>query len=214
MQWKAIITDGGSFAAGLAATWILGWSTRDLLWGLWISSLTSGAFFYVSDRVRKARIQTVPEALFGFIGLVFGLGFFLVHFGAFHYVQASILNLLIPLEPDPGRVYLGHLSWKGVKEFSLVGAIPVALSRYWLFIALVIVHEFVSVSPELREKDDFFRPYLFVIKMHFVMFALGALYSFGLESFPVYVMVLLFFFMPPSLKFLLSKKNMPESDAS
>jgi hypothetical protein len=127
----------------------------------------------------------------------------------FHYIQGSILDLLIPLEPDPGRVYIGKLTWKGVRSFSMTHAIALAGTRYWAFIVVSLIHSFVSGIPDMQNRNESFRPYILVLKMHFLMFALAGLYAVGLESFPVYVLVLLFFFMPASLKVLLGSENLP-----
>jgi hypothetical protein len=211
-RWKTIATDLGTFAAGLAATWFLGWSTRDLLWGLWICSLVSGFVFFVGSGVKKLKGQQTGDVVIGSIGLVFGLAFFALHFGAFHYIQGAMLDLLIPLEPDPGRVYIGNLTWKGARSFSIFNTIFIALTNYWTLIAIAIVHGFLSGIPDMQDRNESFRPYIFVLKMHFLMFALAALYAIGLESFPVYVLVLLFFFTPASLKLLFGsgKESAPE----
>lgn len=209
-----ILRDWGTFAAGLAATWFLGWSTRDLLWGMWISSLVSGFVFFSGSGVKKLIGEQTGDVIVGTIGLMFGLGFFALHFGMFHYIQGSILDLLIPLEPDPGRVYVGKLTWKGVREFSMAGTVLTALAKYWVLIGATLAYGFLSGIPDMQDRKESFRPYIFVLKMHFLMFFLAGLYAIGLESFPVYVIVLLFFFTPSSLKMLFSKKSAPEPGTS
>jgi len=209
-RWKTILTDLGTFAAGLAATWFLGWSTRDLLWGMWICSLVSGFVFFVGSGVKKLRGQQIGDVIFGTVGLVFGLGFFVLHFGAFHYVQGAMLDLLTPLEPDPGRVYVGKLTWKGARSFSIFNTVAIALTKYWALIIITVVHGLLSGIPDMQDRNEGFRPYIFVLKMHFLMFALAALYAIGLESFPVYVLVLMFFFTPASLKLLFAPRKESE----
>lgn len=212
-RWKTIGLDLSGFVAGVAATYFFGWSTRDLLWGLWISSLVSGIFFFVFDRVQTLKGQPNVNWLLSSVGILFGLVFFTVHFGAFHYIQAELLDLFIPLIPDPDRVYIGRLTWKHVHDFSITETIATALSLYWILIGVSILHDYLSVPPELRLKNGNFRPYMFVLKMHFLMFVLAALYSLGLESFGVYVVVLLLFFAPSSLKMLFTTSASKQSVA-
>lgn len=211
---NGILLDWGMFAAGIAATWVMGWSTKDLLWGMWTTSLVSGVVFYSRGILRNKSFTTPVAAVFSGLALVFGLAFFLLHFGAFHYVYALILDLLIPIEPDPGRIYIGNLTWTNVREFSVMRTITVGLVQYWPLVLATVVHQLFSPAPNLKSESESFRPYMFVLKMHFLMFALGALYAIGLESFPVYIVVLLFFFMPSSLKMLFSRKNEPEAAES
>lgn len=204
---KTLSLDLGAFAIGLMATWALGWSTRDLLWGLWISSLVSGTVFFLRGTLKNARVESAVELILGGITVLFGLGFFLAHFGFFHFIQGSILDLLIPLEPDPGRVYVGKLTWKGVRDFSFFHSIGVAIWRYWALILATVLHQFFSPAPNLKSENESFKPYYFVLKLHFVMFFLAGFYAFGLESFPVYALVLLFFFTPGSQKMMLKKEE-------
>jgi hypothetical protein len=203
---NTILLDWGLFIGGVAATWFMGWSTKDLLWGVWISSLVSGVVFFSRGLLATKSFRTRIEGVISSVTLIFGLGLFILHFGAFHYLQASILDLFIPIEPDPGRVYIGHLTWKHVRAFSIFTAINVGLRQYWPLVLATVVHQFFSAPPNLNSQNENFTPYLFVLKMHFMMFVLGGLYTFGLESFPVYVLVLLFFFAP-SLKLLFWKKS-------
>lgn len=125
-----LIIDLLMFVAGVCATWYFGWSTKDLLWGMWICSLVSGCVFYIAGGVKKMVGQQSGSLIFGIIGLVFGLLFFGLHFGMFHYVQGSILDLFLPLVPDPDRVYIGNLTWKHARDFSMMDTVLMATSRY------------------------------------------------------------------------------------
>ena len=196
---KTLLLDLSAFAAGLIAASVFGWSTRDLIWSLWISSLLSGAVFYLRGAVRIKGLNAVELAL-GSVSVLGGFAFFMLHFGAFHYVQGSILDLLIPLQPDPDRVYQGRLTWKGVREFSFMSSLWYTFLRYWPLVLTTIVHQFFSPPPNLKSQNESFKPYYFVLKMHVFMFPLAGLYEVGLESLPVYALVLLFFFAPASLK--------------
>jgi hypothetical protein len=200
LRRKTILWDLGALAVTLAATWLLRWSTHDLLWALWSSSLIAGLAFYLRGAMRNKSLDSTAETILTVLGVTIGFGAFAVHFGMFHYIQGSILDLLIPLEPDPGRVYIGRLTWKGARSFSFVHSILIAVTLYWPFIGTTVAHQLFSPAPNLKSENEHFQPYLFVLKLHLVMFPLAALYEYGLESFPVYVLVLFVFFTPKSLQ--------------
>ena len=41
-SWSSALPDLLAFAVGLAVVWVRGWSTTDLIWPLWLSSLVVG----------------------------------------------------------------------------------------------------------------------------------------------------------------------------
>ena len=105
------------------------WSTTDLVWSLWISSLLVGYAFLVlhlftgaTSRERLPSPLHVPAALFGLL-------FFTVHFGGFHFVHSVFLNEFFPLagESSAGALTAAAPYWWG-------SLIDEAVSRYWPFL--------------------------------------------------------------------------------
>jgi hypothetical protein len=104
---------------GLAVVWVRGWSTTDLIWSLWLSSLVVGYALIVWAVVQpalellgvgwrhRAEVEASPAwqdpnslaLLLGLalVGAAFYLAFFTVHFGGFHYVHAQFLLSSYPL---------------------------------------------------------------------------------------------------------------------
>ena len=41
-SWSSALPDLVAFLVGLAIVWVRGWSTTDLIWSLWLSSLVVG----------------------------------------------------------------------------------------------------------------------------------------------------------------------------
>jgi hypothetical protein len=86
------------FLGTLALAYFSGWHAKDLIWSLWLSSLAVG---FLSVRVSGGRRiirpdATMVERAFSVIGALGAIMVFSVHFGLFHYVYASILDLLMP----------------------------------------------------------------------------------------------------------------------
>ena len=127
-------------------------------------------------------------------GLI-GVGFFVVHFGMFHYVYASMLDLPWPLRSDPGRVYLGKLTWRGVSDFSFFETLWLAIQNYWMLAFINIGRDYASLF-RLDAKYDNFQAYRKVLKLHVVMVLMIFLNFLGLESFALFVIFFLILYAP------------------
>jgi hypothetical protein len=117
--WSSALLDLLAFAGGLAIVYVRGWSTTDLIWSLWLSSLTVGYALIVWAVVQpalelfglgwrhRAEVEASPAwqnptqlaLLLGaaLVGGAFYLAFFTAHFGGFHYVHAQFLLSSYPL---------------------------------------------------------------------------------------------------------------------
>ncbi|MBI3586495.1 MAG: hypothetical protein HY088_05145 [Ignavibacteriales bacterium] len=204
-----VIRDIGAFLGSLALAYFSGWSTKDLVWSLWLSSLVSGFLYfligYASPVLEQG--QTIMERVMKVIGGVLGLAYFCVHFGAFHYVHGSILDLFMPLTEQPNRVYLGNLTWRGATPFSFFGTVALAFRSYWSFALLNLIYDYKTVLSG-TEKLEHFKAYKNVLKMHFLLFALAGLFAIGLESFLTFALVFAVYFMPTSVwSMLFRRKN-------
>ena len=208
-----------AFIFSLSLAYVLGWSTKDLIWGLWLTSLLSGLSSFLIGFMRpvvRRGAHPVERLIFGAIGIL-GLSFFALHFGGFHYIYATMLHGLIPLEPQPNRVYLGHLSWTGTTPFSFFQSFTLALTNYWLFALVNMIHDYRQILED-RIDAETLGPYRSVLKLHILIMGLGLLWLIGIESFIVFTMVFALFYAPSwmwrSLFQLLSKKYATASPTS
>jgi Family of unknown function (DUF6498) len=117
--WSTALPDLVAFLVGLAVVWVRGWSTTDLIWSLWLSSLVVGYALIVWALVQptlellglgwqhRAEVEASPTwndpkqlALFlaiALFGAAFYLVFFTAHFGGFHFIQSQFLLSSYPL---------------------------------------------------------------------------------------------------------------------
>lgn len=203
------VRDIGAFLGSLALAYFSGWSTKDLIWSLWLSSLVSGFLYfligYVSPVLEQG--QTIVERALKVIGGLIGLAFFSFHFGFFHYIHASILDLFMPLMEQPNRVYIGKLTWRGSTPFSFFGTTAVALQSYWSFVVLNLAYDYKLFFSGIKKRDQFIA-YKNVIKLHLLLFVLAGLFAIGLESFFAFAFVFAVYFMPTSVwSILFRRKN-------
>jgi hypothetical protein len=140
----------------------------------------------------------MPQRAFLAIAGFIGVGFFSVHFGMFHYVYARMLDLPWPLRNDPGRVYLGHLTWRGVSEFSFFETLWLAIQNYWMLAFINIGRDYASLF-RVDAKYDNFQAYKKVLRLHAVMMLMVFLNFLGLESFALFVIFFLILYAPSAL---------------
>ena len=118
-SWSSGLPDLLAFAVGLAVVWVRGWSTTDLIWSLWLSSLVVGYALIVwavlqpalellglgwrhraeveaspAWRDPRARMLMLGVAL---VSAALYLAFFTTHFGGFHFIQSQFLLSSYPL---------------------------------------------------------------------------------------------------------------------
>ena len=145
-SWRPAGADLVAFALGLAVAWASGWTTTDLVWSLWLSSLVVGYTMIVwymvhpvieliqlglRDRARTWEglknnsvggvVLMVAVVL---VGGGFFLAFFTVHFGGFHFISAGFLMDLFPIEGVRAR-----------SDLSLHGDLLIykeVMRRYWI----------------------------------------------------------------------------------
>ena len=212
---RAAVSDAVAFVGTLAIAWYFGWSTGDLIWSFWFTSLVMGFTMALAGYgVPLLRPDKHPvERTLSLVGGLFGLAFFTVHFGMFHYVYASMLDLFFPLLPQPDRVYVGTLTWRGTVSATIPDILRITTSNYWMFALINILHDSRMVFTPIQPLSSF-QPYRSMLKLHFLIFALGALYAVGLDSFPVFAFVLFFFFTPVSVWRYFFGRKRTESNGS
>jgi hypothetical protein len=182
---------------------VLRWEAKDLIWGLWISSLCVGYAFIVKTIIAGilSRDKDMPVAG-AIIGALVLLVFFTIHFGMFHFVHSVFLNLFFPLFPMAGR------DLPNVPLFILT-----TLKFYWpVVLANLIVKwpDFQAASFDLKDRQALMKPYSSVVKIHILIFVFAGMSALHLNRFAMYP-ILLFFFFPWDV---LGKKKEQEGSPS
>lgn len=118
-RWSSAAPDFLAFATGLAVAYALRWTTTDLVWSLWLSSLVVGYGLIVWSilepalelaglgwmhraEVEQSLTPTSGKQLAVMLAVVLVggalyLAFFTVHFGGFHFIQSQFLLSSYPL---------------------------------------------------------------------------------------------------------------------
>ncbi len=193
--------EAATFAGTLALAFGLGWRTSDLIWGLWVSSLSIGFFVVLAGGARRIvrPDATVLERIFSTIGAIGSLVLFSVHFGSAHFLYAAILDLLMPLMDHPGRMYVGQLTWSGGTPFSFWETLGIALATYWPMVILNVIRDRTVIWKSTATTGKEPEPYIAIVKLHFLVMGLGASYAIGLDSFPIYAVVYTLLYSPARL---------------
>lgn len=218
-RWTSAWPDVLAFALGLGVARFAGWTTTDLVWSLWLSSLVVGYSMIVWMIVRpalaiargakqngeltaqafaQARLPVIAGAGILVGGGLFMLAFFTVHFGGFHYVHSQFLNGFFPLD----GTLAGRGGTAGMDTYLEV------VRRYWTFLPAAFLAErtaFVnrptlltvrSSASKTRASAAMLAPYRNVIRMHLLIFFFAFAHFAGLDSFVVYTIVYAVYFFP------------------
>jgi hypothetical protein len=153
-DWTDAWPDVLAFAVGLALAWRGKWTTTDLVWSLWLSSLVVGYATILWTILRPAMLlargnwwsgtttvrvgdgptKAAPAWValpFLVLGGLFLLAFFTVHFGGFHYVHSLFLGGFFPINPGTGN----RMHSVGMAEYAEV------VRRYWVFLPAAFLAE-------------------------------------------------------------------------
>lgn len=164
VDWTLAWPDALAFAAGLGAAWLGGWTARDLVWSLWLSSLVVGYAVILWTVLRPALVigqgawrdradlrlalaehGSAPAIMVGSIAIVGGLfflAFFTVHFGGFHFVHSQFLGLFFPLDGTNPRGMVGADTYADV------------VRRYWTFLPAAFLAERAAFAPKPPKAPD------------------------------------------------------------
>ena len=159
-----VLPDVAAFAVGLMAARVLGWTTTDLVWSLWLSSLTLGYLsilfaigkgFYLGSAVVFSDgfpAEYRSKAVLGgsLVGL-FVLAFFSVHFCAFHAVHAGFLSSFFPPNGVPKQVF-SSVSFNPIRL--LGNAFSYLMPKYGFFLVPIIISERRALFGSLRALLD------------------------------------------------------------
>jgi len=215
-RWRGAWLDGVAFAGGLALAWFAKWQTTDLVWSLWLSSLVVGYSLIVwnlSAPLRQLALnpaaESGPRAIGAKLGvgalltiaLLFGLAFFTVHFGGFHFVHSVFLSVFFPLNPG-GPLQHGFPNLTTYAE---------VVRRYWIFLPVAFLAERAAfsagkrrrdlagaeaIAPKPTSGDSMMEPYKNVMRMHLLIFFFAFARFARWENFAVYAVVYAVYFFP------------------
>jgi len=213
--------DLAAFAGGLGLAWFAKWQARDLIWSLWLSSLVVGyaaivwtllgglrAFAGNAVRDRTAG-GTLPKLAAGGLiggGFLFGLGFFTVHFGGFHFVHSVFLQIFFPLQTEAGVE-------RTLPDWGLYAEV---VRNYWMFLPLAFLAEreafgrkerhetsdtAVTAEAIARRKSETMKsplmaPYRNVVRLHLLIFFFAGAIWLKLDHFAIYAVVYAVYFFP------------------
>jgi len=187
-RWRAAIPDLLALVYSLVLAWVLNWEVKDLVWGLWLSSLVVG-YLTILLTIFGPMVQTARKADSALVGGVavagglFMLAFFTVHFGGFHFVHSVFLNAFFPVLNGQSKGFPGVASYL------------VVLKSYWPFVLGAAVSERLNLMRAVKEMNPM-GPYKNVVRMHLLIFFFAGAAAAKLNSFIVYAVVLCVYFFP------------------
>jgi len=182
-----MLIEWAAFLLTVFCATVFHWEAKDIIWGLWISSLCVGYAFIVRVIVGGVmdRPKMVPLGL-ALLGGGFLLMFFTFHFGMFHFVHSVFLNLFFPLTPMNN----------GFPNIFLFAGL--ALKAYWpIVLANLLVKwpDFQQVKFDLKGgKEIMTKPYVTVVKIHMLIFVFAGMSALHVNRFAIYPILFLFFF--------------------
>ena len=199
-----------TFLAVVGIDYFLGWTTSDLVWSFWLSSICVGYLVIVTSALKipitlKQLISSAdipkdkkikPEHLLigSFVFSLFLIAFFSVHFLGFHIGHASFLKSAFPLEGFSLRP-------KGLIDFNfLFDLFKILIPMYWPMVIVSLFNKREFLLPSAPEKDvkRLFRsfglgPYQNILKIHFLIFILFGLKEAGVDKLTTHLIVLVVF---------------------
>ncbi|MBU0679735.1 MAG: hypothetical protein KJ626_16655 [Verrucomicrobia bacterium] len=198
MRKRDLLLDTLALVGTIVIAVALKWEARDLIWGLWISSLTFGYLFIITTIVvgvlcEKDTLKRISSAFGG----LFLIAFFSVHFCMFHFVHAMFLNSFFPIIDHEGA---------DLADIPLI--IHASLGSYWPMVLATFISRLDRISPaRLREtagsqwsnrksfESGLAEPYINVVRMHILIFIFAGLHAANLSHYAIYP-VIAFYFVP------------------
>ncbi len=229
--WLSAVPDLIAFILGLGMAWLFSWQTRDLIWSLWLSSLTLGYAtivisllgavqrqkrhsdepLYVPQKVdlkvpipRLPPTMRVKSTLYKRSPLnldVFGVFFMLVFF-TFHFGMFHFVH-------GAFVSFFFPLKDSPSRDFpNMLNLSLLALRNYWPFVFAVAISMRQQLIKAWQIPDaSMTAPYMNVLRLHFLIFFFAGVHFANLDNFLIYAVVYFVYFFPFSLFF---KK--PETD--
>jgi hypothetical protein len=225
---REAIFDFTAFAGTVVVAGVQRWQAKDLVWSLWISSLTLGYSFIVASALSifsrpiepggkspggpgalLAALAAPPAVVFlgRCISFALLLAFFTIHFGMFHFIHGLFLSMFFPLA-DYG-------AYGGANEFVsryFGWTVGETARAYWPFIAMSALSRLGDFKNALRAPGgpNMSMPYANVVRMHIMIFVFAGLSGAGLSAYAVYPVLVLYFFPAGSLVKLAVRRTPPK----
>lgn len=179
------------------------WEVADMVWSLWITSLTLGYGYLLAGvtsnaisnginrqdslltRVFPSSISSSLSIAVLFFGAIFQIIFFSIHFGLFHFVHSIFLNEFFPI-----------IDRSFEKPTDFLSFIVISTRLYWpviLFTFFATLRRFQRIFL-LAEKDFMKRPYINVIKIHISIFLFAGISAIGFQDWILLLIFVVYFF--------------------
>ncbi len=213
--WLQLVIGLFSFLVIFILARVENWTAANMVWSLWITSLTIGYCYLFAGIISNAlRSQMIDESSlinrlfqdsipswikfgFIFIGMLFQLIFFTLHFGLFHFVFSIFLNDLFPILDRSFERFTDFLFFIGL-----------SLKAYWpviLFTALASLRKIQRIL--LQSEVNFAKSaYTNLIKIFVSIFLFSGLKAVGSQAW-VLALIFVFYFFPFSAVFEFLKKR-------
>lgn len=211
------IRNGTSFALIVISALYFKWEAKDIIWGLWASSLSIGYALILIGSLQGLFIGKVGERVVAAISLIFTIPFFTVHFGGFHLGHAAFLMHFFPVNaPLPSETY-HFLSRRFValsanqELLTYIANLVFIFKSYWIVVAVTFISRYGDFKKIVTGKAafNFISPYANVIRMHVLIFIFAGMNAANLDRYVIYPVLLLYFFPWGELFFKRKKDLLP-----
>ena len=200
---KKVSFDFLSLALLVALDLSLKWTTKDLVWSFWLSSICVGYLTIVSSVLKlplfvhaKKEEHNFQDKLPKHINLILGgfslflIGFFSIHFLGFHLGHSIFLKSAFPLEgftsKSSGLVDFGYL--KDILFY--------LMPQYWCFVLVSLFNKRDIFNKDIENFDlrsISIGPYQNVIKIHLLIFVIVGLRALEIQDLVIHSVVLIVF---------------------
>jgi hypothetical protein len=201
--WLQLIISLFSFVVIFILARVENWTAGNMVWSLWITSLTTGYCYLLAgivsntfgsailsedslvNRLFHGSIHSGIKYSLLIIGILFQLVFFTVHFGLFHFVHSIFLSQFFPIMDR---------SFERFPDFLFF--VSTSLKTYWpviLFTLFASIRKFQRILSQ-NEVDFTKRAYINVIKIHLSIFLFAGLSVTGINEWILPLIFILYFF--------------------
>jgi len=207
-----------AFVGTVIAASTFGWQTADLIWGLWVCSLTFGFLTIVAAIFTGLLRANGGSFVLKIFGGLFLLAFFTIHFGGFHYGHAVFLEMFMPMPGGP----VGPPGLFGNPFGDPFALTACAVANYYPMVLATLVSRWSDLPLKAGSGAGdaakargaaLVKPYLNVVRMHLLIFVFMGLEALGLSDLAIYP-VLFFYFFPWSVLVRRAKASSDEQGAN
>jgi len=212
--WLQLVISLFSFIVIFILAMVENWTAGNMIWSLWITSLTTGYCYLLAgivsnafgngilsddgliNRLFQGSIHSGIKFGLLIIGILLQLVFFTVHFGLFHFVYSIFLSEFFPIMDR---------SFEKFSDFLFF--ITTSLKAYWpviLFTLFASIRKFQRILSQ-NEINFTKKAYINVIKIHLSIFLFAGLSATGINEW-MFLLIFVIYFFPFSAVFEFLKK--------